>query len=71
MTGGHILAESIVAVVENMRASRKDRQEAIEARDKLNAAAALELLKTQVEAAQNLHKSQIEAAKHLHESQVA
>ncbi|MCJ1343466.1 hypothetical protein MMC31_001660, partial [Peltigera leucophlebia] len=30
MTGGHILAESIVAVVEKMRASRKDRQEAIE-----------------------------------------
>lgn len=71
VTGSHILAESIVAVVEEMRASRKDRQAAIEACGKLDVAAALELSKTQVEAAQNLHKSQIEAAKHLHESQVA
>lgn len=71
VTGGHIFAESIVAVVEEMRASRQDRQAAIEARGKLNVAAALELSKTQVEAAQNLHKSQIEAAKLLHESQVA
>ena len=29
--GGHVLAESIVAVVEEMRASREERQEAAEA----------------------------------------
>lgn len=44
-TGDHVLVESIVAVVEEMRASRKDRQEAIEARGELDAIAALELSK--------------------------
>lgn len=31
VTGGHVLAESIVAVVEEMRASREERQEAVAA----------------------------------------
>lgn len=70
MTGGHILAESIVAVVEEMRASREERQEAIEARGELETLAALELSKTQAEAAEKLHDSQVEAATRLHEFQV-
>lgn len=45
VTGDHVLAESIVAVVEEMRAIRKDRKEAIEARGELDAIAALELSK--------------------------
>lgn len=32
VTGGHVLAKSIIAMVEEMRASRKNRQEAIEIR---------------------------------------
>lgn len=32
VTGGHVLAKSIIAMVEEMRAIRKNRQEAIEIR---------------------------------------
>ncbi len=70
VTGGHVLAESIVAVVEEMRASREERQETVEARGELEALVALEFSKTQAEAAEKLHDSQVEAATRLHESQV-
>lgn len=52
MTGGHVLVESIVAVVEEMRASRKNRQEAIEARGEIEAEAAKKLYQSQVKLAQ-------------------
>lgn len=68
MTKSHILAELIIAMVEEMQISLKNRQAAIKVRGKLDVAAILELSKTQVEVAQNLHKPQIEPAKHLHES---
>ena len=70
VTGGHVLAESIVTVVEEMRASREERQEAVEVRGELEALAALKFSKTQAEAAEKLHDSQVEAATRLHESQV-
>lgn len=44
--GGHILAQSIIAVVEKMQANCKDKQKAIEMRKKLEAIAVLELAKT-------------------------
>ncbi|MCJ1344922.1 hypothetical protein MMC31_003127 [Peltigera leucophlebia] len=52
VTGGHVLADSIVAVVEEMRTSRKDR-----------ATTALELTKTQAEVARELYESQVKLAR--------
>lgn len=52
ITGGHVLADSIVAVVEEMRASRKDR-----------ATSALELIKTQAKVAKELYESQVKLAR--------
>ena len=71
MIRGYIFVKLIVTIVEEMQASHKDRQVTIEALGKLDVAAALKLLKTQVEMTQNLHKSKIDATKHLHKSQVA
>lgn len=45
VTGGHVLADSIVAVVEKMRVSRKDRT-----------TTALELTKTQAEVTRELYE---------------
>lgn len=52
VTESHVLADSIVAVVEEMRASRKDR-----------ATTALELTKTQAEVARELYESQVKLAR--------
>lgn len=70
MTGGHVLVKPIIAVVEEMRVGREEKQEAIEAHGELETLAALELSKTQAEAAEKLHDSQVEAATKLHKSQV-
>ena len=66
VTGDHVLAESIVAVAEEIRASRKDRQEAIKARGGLGAVASLELSKTQAEAAKNFYESQVGTGSHIY-----
>lgn len=60
VTGGHVLADSIVAVVEKMRASRKDR-----------ATTALELTKTQAEVARELYESQVKLARTITEKAVS
>lgn len=52
MTDGHVFAESIVAVVEEIRASCEDRQEAIEACGEIEAEAAKKLYQFQVKLAQ-------------------
>lgn len=52
VTGGHVLAESIVAVIEEMRANRKNRQEAIEACGEIEAETAEKLYQSQVKLAQ-------------------
>ena len=70
MIGGHILAKSIVAVVEEMRAIQEERQEAIKAQGKLKAIAVLEFSKTQAKVAEKLYNSQVKVATQLYKSQV-
>lgn len=62
MTGGHILAKSIIAVIEKMQTSCKDKQETIEMRRELEVIAVLELAKTQAKTTKELYESQIRLA---------
>ena len=50
-----MLAESIIVVVKEMRASREEKQEAIEVREELEVLVALKFSKTQAKAAKKLH----------------
>ena len=69
VTSSHILTKYIIVVVEEIQASREERQETIKARGELEALVALEFSKTQFETTEKLHNSQVEATTRLHESQ--
>lgn len=70
VTSYHIFANSIIVSVEEIQASRDEKQGAVEVQRELEALAMLEFPKIQTEVAKKLHDSQIKVITHLNESHV-